>query len=71
MHNSAPMNHLIPVGSPDLLIITKKKRICKIVDFAVGPRNKSEETKKDKYLDLARDLKKLWIGALGTLNKNY
>ena len=37
-------------------------RICKIVDFAVpaGHRIKLKECeKKDKYLDLARELKKL------------
>ena len=28
-------DHLIPARSPDLIIINKKKRICKIVDFAV------------------------------------
>ena len=41
----------------------KKKRICKIVDFAVPVdyRIKLKECeKKDKYLDLARELKKLW-----------
>ena len=49
---------------PDLIIINKKKkkRICKIVDFAVlaDHRIKLKECeKKDKYLDLARELKKL------------
>ena len=41
----------------------KKKRTCKIVDFAVpaDPRVKLKGSeKKDKYLDLARELKKLW-----------
>ena len=41
----------------------KKKRICKIVDFAVldDHRIKLKECeKKDKYLDFARELKKLW-----------
>ena len=41
----------------------KKKRICKIVDFAVPADhriNLKESEKKDKYLDLARELKKLW-----------
>ena len=42
----------------------KKKRICKIVDFAVpaDQRTKLKECeKKDKYLDLSRKLKKkLW-----------
>ena len=86
MHNPAPVlendshkllwdfniqtDHLIPARRPDLIIINQKKRICKIGDFA---------EKKDKYLDLARELKKLWnmkvtivsivIGALGTVAK--
>ena len=60
----------------------KKKRICKIVDFAVLAYhriNLKESEKKDKYLDFARELKKLWnmkvtivpivIGALGTITK--
>ena len=57
-------------------------RICKIVDFAVPADhriNLKESEKKDKYLDLAREMKKLWnmkvmivpivIGALGTITK--
>ena len=60
----------------------KKKRICKIVDYAVPADhriNLKECEKKDKYLDLARELKKPWnmkgtvvpivIGALGTITK--
>ena len=41
----------------------KKKRTCKIVDFAglADHRIKLKECeKKDKYLDLARELKKQW-----------
>ena len=75
-------DHLIPVRRPDLIIINKKKRICTIVDFAVPADHRiklKECEKKDKYLDLARKLKKLWnmkvtivpivIGALGTITK--
>ena len=98
MHNPAPVlendmhkllwdfniqtDHLIPVRRPDLVMINKKMRICKIVDFAVPANhriNLKECEKKDKYLDLARELKKLWnmkvtivpivIGALGTISK--
>ena len=98
MHNPAPVlendthkllwdfniqtDHLIPARRPDLIIINKKKRICKIVDFAVPADhriNLKECEKKDKYLDLARELKKLRnmkvtimpivIGALGTITK--
>ena len=74
--------HLITARRPDLIIINRKKRICKIVDFAFSADhriNLKENEKKDKYLDLARELKKLWnmkvtivpivIGALGKITK--
>ena len=64
---------------PDLI---KKKRTCKITDFAVPADHRiklKEFKKKDKYLDLARELKKPWnmqvtiipieIGAFGTVTK--
>ena len=57
-------------------------RIRKIVDFTVPADhriNRKESEKKDKYLDVVREIKKLWnmkvkivpivIGALGTLTK--
>ena len=75
-------NYLISARRPDLIIINNKKRICKTVDFAIldDHRIKLKECeKKDKYLDLARELKKLWnmkvtivpivIGVFGTVTK--
>ena len=75
-------DNLISARRPDLTIIYKKKRTYKIVDFAVlaDHRIKLKECeKKDKYLNLARELKKLWnikvtitpivIGAFGTVTK--
>ena len=82
-------DHLIPSRWPDLIIINnkkkkkkKKKRTCKIVEFAVPVDHRiklKECEKKDKYLDLARELKKLWnmqvtiipivTGAFGTVTK--
>ena len=79
-------DHLISARRPDLMIINnnkkKKKRISKIVDFAVPADHRiklKESEKKDKYLDLARELKKLWnmkvtiipivIDAFGTVTK--
>ena len=60
----------------------KKKRICRIIDFAVPANNRinlKETEKKDKYLNIARELKKLWnmkvtivpivISALGIITK--
>ena len=98
MHNPAPVlvndshkllwdfniqtDHLVLARRPDLMIINKRKRICKIVYFAVPADhriNLKESEKKNKYLDLARELKKLRnmkvtivpivIGALGTVTK--
>ena len=97
MHNPAPVlenatrkllwdfniqtYHLIPARRPDLIRI-KKKRTCKIVDFAVPVDHRiklKECDKRDKYLDLDRELKKLWdmqvkiipivIGWFGTVTK--
>ena len=63
-------------------MINKKEKICHLVDFAVPADHRvklKEIEKKDKYLDLARELKKQWnmrvkvvsivIGALGTIPK--
>ena len=75
-------DHLISARRPDLIIISKKKKICKIVDFAVPADHRiklKECEKRDMYLDLAKELKKLWnmkvtiiptvIGAFGTVTK--
>ena len=98
MHNPAPVlennthkllcdfdiqtDHLISARRPDLIIINKKKRTYKIVDFAILADHRiklKEYEKKDKYPDLARELKQLWnmqmtiipivIGAFGTVTK--
>ena len=98
MHNPAPVlendmqklswdfnihkDHLIPARRADLIIINKKKKICKTFDFAVPVDhriNLKECAKKDKYHDIARELKKLWnmkvtivpivIGAFDTITE--
>ena len=98
MHNPAPVlendthkllwdfniqtDHLFPGRRLDLIVINKKEKICKIVDFTVpvdDRLNLEESEKKDKFLCLARELKTLWnmkvtivpivIGALGTITK--
>ena len=65
-------DNLILARRPDLIVINKENWTCKIVDIA-------EYEKEDKYLDLARELKKLWnmkvmiipimIGAFTTVTK--
>ena len=89
-HKYTPIGLWHTDGSPNLGQKTrpnnnqekKKKRICKIVDFAVPAYHRiklKEFEKKDIYLDLARELKKLWnvqvtiipvvIRAFGTVTK--
>ena len=62
---------IIPARQPDLVIVNnnkkkkrkEKKRTCRIVDFAVPTdhRVKLEESeKREKYVNIARELKKLW-----------
>ena len=56
----------------------KKRESAKLADHRI---NLKESEKKDKYLDLSRELKKLWnvkvtivpivIGVLGTVTKDY
>ena len=61
-HTHGSPNHGQMTG-PNNYQQEKKKRICKIVDFAVPADHRiklKECEKKDKYLDLARELKKLW-----------
>ena len=88
-HTQTPMGLWYTNGSPNLSQKTrpynnrqKKKKICKIVDFAVPADHRiklKECEKRDKYLDLARELKKLRnmkvtiipivIGAFGMVTK--
>ena len=54
-------DHLISAGRPDLIWINKKEKNCRIVDFAVSVDHRvklKEYEKRNKYLDLARELEK-------------
>ena len=60
-------DHLILVRRPYLVIVktktkqNKKKQNCRIVDFSIPVDHRvklKESEKRDKYLDLARELKK-------------
>ena len=53
-------DHRISVRRPDLIIIKKKKKKKEIAKLSIDHRIKLKECqKKDKYLNLARELKKL------------
>ena len=78
------MDHLFSARRPNLVTVYKEIRTCRIVDFTVLANHRvklKKKGKKDKYLDLAKKLKKnyrTWknmnmipivIGALDTVTK--
>ena len=76
-------DHVIESRRPDLVVVDKKRRTCKINDFAVleDSRIEEEKKKKYKYQDLRRELQKIWnvrakiihsvVGSLGALPKQF
>ena len=81
---SIQTDYVIEARRPDLIVADKKKRSCKIIDFAVPEDSRIEEKKKDKiekYQDLERELQKIWnvkvkiiplvVGSLGTISKQF
>ena len=81
---SIQTDHVIEARRPDLVIVDKKERTCKIIDFAVPGDSRIEEKEKEKiekYQDLGRELKKLWnlrvkiiplvVGSLGAIPKQF
>ena len=69
---------------PDLVIVDKKERICKIIDFSVPQDSRIEEKEKDKietYQVLGRELQKTWnvkvkitplvLGFLGAIPEQF
>ena len=81
---SIQTDHIIDAWRPDLVVVDKKERICKIIDFAVPGDSRIEEKEKDKiekYQDLGRELQKIWnvkvkilplvVGSLCTIHKQF
>ena len=77
---SGRTDHEIGARRPDLVIIDKRDKSCQIIDVAIpednGGREKEDE-KVEKYLDLAREVRKMWgvktkvipvvVGELGSI----
>ena len=60
---SIQTDHVIEARRPDLVVVDKKERSCKIIDFAVPGDSRIEEKEKDqieKYQELGRELQKIW-----------
>ena len=55
---SIQTDHVIEARRPDLVVVDKKERSCKIIDFAVPGDSRIEEKEKDKiekYQDLGTE----------------
>ena len=81
---SIQTDHVIEAWRPDLVLVNKKERICKKIDFAVSGDSWIEEREKDKiekYQDFGRELQKIWnvkvkiiplvVGFLGAMPKQF
>ena len=79
---SIPTDHVIEARRPDLAVVDKKRRTCKMIDFAIPGNSRIEEKEKEKiekYQDLRRELQKIWnvkvkiipvvVGSLGAIPK--
>ena len=77
-------DHVIEAPTPYLVVVNKKERSCKIIDFAVPGDTRIEEKEKDKiekHQDLERELQKIWnvkvkiiplvVGSLGAIPKKF
>ena len=59
---SIQTDHVIEAWRPDLVVVDKKERSCKIIDFAFpgDSRTEKEKHKIEKYQDLGKELQKIW-----------
>ena len=59
---SIQTDHVVEARRPDVVVVDKKERSCKRIDFAVHGDSRIEEKEKDKienYQDLGRELQKI------------
>ena len=80
---SIQADHVIEARRPDLVVVDKKERNCKIIDFAVPGDSRIEQKEKEleKYQDLGKELQKIWkvkvkiillvVGSLGAIPKQF
>ena len=81
---SIQTDHVIEARRPDLVLVDKKERSCKMIDFAVPGDSRIAEKEKDKlekYQELGRELQKIWnikvkiiplvVGSLGAIPKQF
>ena len=77
-------DHVIQHRRPDIVVLDKKERACKIIDIACPGDGRVELKEKEKiknYAELRREIKKIWncrevrvipiiVGALGVVSRN-
>ena len=81
---SIQTDHVKEARRPDLVVVDKKERSCKIIVFAFPGDSgieKKEKDKIEKYQDLGRELQKIWnvkvkiiplvVGSLGAIPKQF
>ena len=81
---SIQTDHVIEARRPDLVVVDKKERICKIIDFAVPGDSSIEEKETDKiekHQDLGRESQKIWnvkvkiiplvVGSLSAITEQF
>ena len=81
---SIQSDHVIEPKRSDLVVVDKKDRSCKIIDFALPGDSRIDEKEKDKiekYEDLGRELQKIWnvkmkiipsvVASLGAIPKQF
>ena len=81
---SIQTDHDIEAQRPDLAVVDKMDRSCKIINFAVPRDSRIEGKEKDKiekYQDLGRELQRIWnvkvkiislvLSSLGAIPKQF
>ena len=56
-------DYVIDAQRPDLVVVDKKRRTCKMIDSGVPGDTmikEKEKEKTEKYQDLRRELQKIW-----------
>ena len=84
MRDFSIQTDVVEAPRPDLVVVDKKERSCKIIDFAVPGDSRIEEkenNKIEKYQDSGRELQKIWkikvkiiplvVGSLGAIPKQF
>ena len=79
-----PCDHIIEARRPDIVIVEKEEKVCKIIDIVIQGDSRvaeKEREKVEKYQDLKQEISRIWsikkvevipvvVGALGTITKN-